>query len=74
MLDFFSGKKVLVTGGTGSLGKKLIKTLQSYKKVLTKDFGKKFGKKKKHVLYRLYSISESGERRRLRLPDILVGV
>ena len=30
MLEFFSDKKVLVTGGTGSLGKKLIKTLKSY--------------------------------------------
>ena len=43
MLDFFSGKKVLVTGGTGSLGKKLIKTLQSYNSkiiVYSRDEGK----------------------------------
>lgn len=30
MLEFFSNKKVLITGGTGSLGKKLIKRLKSY--------------------------------------------
>jgi FlaA1/EpsC-like NDP-sugar epimerase len=33
--DFYLNKKILITGGTGSLGKELIKQLNKYTKNIT---------------------------------------